>query len=358
MNQFEKITTSLGAGPGQSFKIFGRRISVDELRWPLFIAGGVIVVAAVLYFWLFSGRYVSTDDSSVQSERVAVSANVSGKVIAIEVHNNQLVKPGQVLFRIESAPYQATVDEAEAKLATARSLVTNLRASYWQAVAAQRAAKDQLSYATRESGRQRELQKEGISSQAQADQAALAAQNANQQVQSTSQQVIALLSGLGGNPNSPTDLNSKVREAAAVLKRAQLDLGYTTVRAAKAGIVTKVDDLPIGSYVEASKTLFFLMGRRLWVEANFKEDQLEHMRVGQPARVRIDAFPDLDLKAHVSSFSPGTGNTFALLPPENSTGNWVKVVQRLPVEVMLDEVPKDVPLHAGLSATVTVDTRP
>lgn len=358
MNKIENITASLKAGPGQSFRIFGRRVTVDEMRWPLFLAGGVIVVAAILYFWIFGGRFVSTDDASVQSERIAVSASVSGKVVAIEVHNNQVVQQGQVLFRIDTGPYQASVDEAEAKLASAKALVVGLRASYWQSKAQLQASTDQLNYAGREAARQKQLQKEGISSQAQYDQAVLAAQTARQQVQSARQQVAAILASLAGDPNSPTEKNANVRQAKAALDRAKLDLGYAVIRAPKAGIVTKVDQLPIGSYVEASRTLFFLMGRRLWVEANYKEDQLEHMRIGQPARVEVDAFPDLDLKAHVSSFSPGTGNTFALLPAENATGNWVKVVQRLPVEITLDEVPKDVPLHAGLSAVVTVDTRP
>ena len=105
-----------------------------------------------------------------------------------------------------------------------------------------------------------------------------------------------------------------------------------------------------------SKPLFTLVGLALWVEANFKEDQLHHMRVGQPARIKVDAFPDLRLTGRLASFSPGTGNSFALLPPENATGNWVKVTQRLPIEFSLDEVPSGIPLHAGLSATVTVDT--
>ena len=128
------------------------------------------------------------------------------------------------------------------------------------------------------------------------------------------------------------------------------------VHAAQDGIVTKVNQLQVGSYVAASKPVFTLAGTKLWVEGNFKEDQLAHMRVGQRATFRVDAFPDLKLTGRLASFSPGTGNSFSLLPAENATGNWVKVVQRLPVEFSIDQLPRDVPLHAGLSVEVTVDT--
>jgi membrane fusion protein, multidrug efflux system len=128
------------------------------------------------------------------------------------------------------------------------------------------------------------------------------------------------------------------------------------VRAPQDGIVTRVHQLQVGNYVTAGRTVFMLSGTRFWVQANFKESQLRYMRTGQPAVVEIDAFPDHKLKARVASFSPGTGNSFAILPAENATGNWVKVVQRLPVEIALDEVPADLPLHAGLSVEVVVDT--
>jgi membrane fusion protein (multidrug efflux system) len=161
---------------------------------------------------------------------------------------------------------------------------------------------------------------------------------------------------LSGDIGGPVDRQPRVRKALADLERARLDLGYTEVRAPQDGIVTKVNQLQVGSYVSASRPVFTLAGRRLWVEANFKEDQLTYMRVGQKATVEVDAFPDRVFRGHVASFSPGTGNSFALLPAENATGNWVKVVQRLPVQIELDEVPADIPLHAGLSAEVTVDT--
>ena len=277
-------------------------------------------------------------------------------MIAVAVVNNQRVKAGDVLFRIDPAPYQAAVDEAEAELANARTQVSSLRANYREGEAGLQAAQARLAYATREAARQKSLLAEGISSQNQYDQAVLAAQTARQQIQTSVQQNAGVAATLTGNVNAPTERQPGVQRAQAALERARLNLGYTVVHAAQEGIVTKVNQLQVGSYVAASKPVFTLAGTKLWVEGNFKEDQLAHMRVGQRATFRVDAFPDLKLTGRLASFSPGTGNSFSLLPAENATGNWVKVVQRLPVEFSIDQLPRDVPLHAGLSVEVTVDT--
>ena len=261
-----------------------------------------------------------------------------------------------MLFRIDPAPYQAAVDEAAAQLAAAETEVGSLRANYRQGASELAAARDKLHFAEREAARQKELLAEGISSQAQYDQAVLAARTASQQIQTTMQQNASIQASLAGDVARPVSQQPGVRRAQAALDRARLNLGYTIVRAAQDGMVTKVDQLQVGDYVSASRPVFTLVGSRLWVEANFKENQLRYMRLGQPATIKVDAFPDLHLTARVTSFSPGTGNSFAVLPAENATGNWVKVVQRLPVELTIDNVPGDIPLHAGLSVEATVDT--
>jgi membrane fusion protein (multidrug efflux system) len=328
----------------------------QRLRVPLLIGGLVVALAAALYFYLQGGRYESTDNAYLQSGLVAIAANVSGPVIAVEVRENQPVKRGQLLFRIDPEPYATRVAEAEAALAQARTDVLSMRADFRRQQAEIAAARDRLDYAEREAARQQKLLAEGISSQNQYDQARLAAQNAEQAIETSRQQGESVRASLAGDVGGPVDAHPRVRKAIADLARARLDLGYTDVRAPQDGIVTKVNQLQVGSYVTASRPVFTLAGRRLWVEANFKEDQLTYMRVGQKATVEIDAYPDMSLHGHVASFSPGTGNSFALLPPENATGNWVKVVQRLPVQIELDDTPMDEPLHAGLSAEVTVDT--
>lgn len=327
-----------------------------NLRTPLLLLAPIVAILLGVYFYLSGGRYEATDNGYIQSGLVAVSANVSGPVTQIAVHNNQHVKAGDILFRIDSAPYQAAVDEAAAELAAAQTQVASTRASYREGEAALQAGRDRLAYAVREAARQKALLAEGISSQNQYDQAVLAAQTAQQQIQTSVQQNAGVAATLTGSVTAPTDRQPSVQRAQAALERAKLNLGYTVVRAAQDGIVTKVDQLQIGSYVSASKPVFTLAGTHLWVEANFKEDQLNHMRIGQRATFKIDAFPELKLVGRVQSFSPGTGNSFALLPPENATGNWVKVVQRLPIEFSIDTLPRDLPLHAGLSVEATVDT--
>jgi membrane fusion protein (multidrug efflux system) len=328
----------------------------QRLRLPLLILGVVIAIGASLLFYLHGGRYESTDNAYFQTGLVAVAANVSGPVVAVEVHDNQRVSKGQTLFRIDPAPFQAAVDAAEAALADARVQVAALRANYGQGEAQLAAAQSQLDYATKEAARQKSLLAEGISSQAQYDQALLAAQTARQGIQSNQQKNASIAATLSGNVDVPTDQQPAVKRAQAQLERARLDLGYTVVRAAQDGVVTKVNQLQVGNYVSAARPVFSLAGTHIWVEANFKENQLDHMRIGQPATFEIDAFPSLHLTGRLTSFSPGTGNSFALLPAENATGNWVKVVQRLPVEFEIDNPPADVPLHAGLSVDVTVDT--
>lgn len=328
----------------------------SRLRLPLLLAAPVLAIVIGLFVYLSGGRYQSTDNGYVKAGLVPVAASVSGPVVAVMVHDNQRVRAGDILFRIDPAPFQAAVDEAAADLANARTQVSLLRANYREGEAGLAAARARLDYAEREAARQKSLLAEGISSQNQYDQAVLAAQTARQQILTSVQQNAGVAATLTGSVDAPTAVQPAVQRAEAALERASLNLGYTVVRAAQDGIVTKVDQLQRGSYVTAAKPVFTLAGTRLWIEGNFKEDQLNHMRVGQRATFHVDAFPDLELTGRLTSFSPGTGNSFALLPAENATGNWVKVVQRLPVEFSIDRLPQNVPLHAGLSVEVTVDT--
>jgi len=182
-----------------------------------------------------------------------------------------------------------------------------------------------------------------------------AMQVANQKVASAQSDLANVLAQLGGNPNLPIVDQPAVQRAQATLDKAELELSYTNVKAAEPGIVTKVDQLQVGSYVTASTPVFSMISKRVWVEANFKETELTYMHPGQSATVEIDTYPGVVFDGKVESLSPGTGLTFSLLPPENATGNWVKVVQRLPVRIALED-PGNRLLHAGLSADVEVDT--
>ncbi len=327
-----------------------------RLRKPLLLLAPIVLIVGALLFYLGGGRFEDTDNAYLQAGLVSVSPNIAGRVVSVDVRDNQVVHKGDVLFRLDPAPYRDAVDEAQAQLATAKAEVGSLRANYAQGQSELAVARQRVLFADREAARQKDLLAEGISSQAQYDQALLAARTAGQSIQTTSQQNASVQASLSGNVNAPVTRQPGVQRAQAALNRALLNLGYTVVRAAQDGVVAKVDQLQVGDYVTAARPVFSLAGTRLWVEANFKENQLRYMRLGQPATIKVDAFPDLHLTARLTSFSPGTGNSFAVLPAENATGNWVKVVQRLPVELTIDRVPTDVPLHAGLSVEVSVDT--
>jgi membrane fusion protein (multidrug efflux system) len=266
------------------------------------------------------------------------------------------VTKGQVLYRLDPAYLQAALNDAQAQLGVARLQVQALKATYQQKLADNKSAQETLDYSQREYDRQKKLLGSGVASQSQFDQASNALEVARQRVASSQQDLNNELAQLGGNPDVPVNDHPMVQRAQAVLDQKQIDLNDTVIRAPENGTVTKVEQLQVGDYMPIATPVFSLMSDRLWVEANFKETELTHMRPGQDATVSVDTYPDAEIHAKVSSLSPGTGLTFSLLPPENATGNWVKVVQRLPVRLALENVDADVPLHAGLSVTVDVDT--
>jgi membrane fusion protein, multidrug efflux system len=343
---------------GRSAALRRRRSLRQRLRVPLMLAGPILVLLAAGYWYLTGGRYVSTDDAYVQAARVAISTDISGRVAEIDVKDNERVNGGQLLFRLDPRPFQIAVNEAKAQLATVRFQIHAMKATYHQKRADVRAAEATSEYQDREFERQKRLLASGTASQQQFDQTRQASENGRQQLASKQQDVAVALANIGGDPDIPLEQHPMVQHAQAALDRAELNLSYTEIHAPENGIVTKVEQLQVGDYVNAGTPLFSLMSTdQVWVEANFKETELTHMRPGQEATVEVDTYPDVAFHAKVESLSPGTGLTFSLLPAENATGNWVKVVQRLPVRLSLDHFDHNAPLNAGLSATVEVDTR-
>jgi membrane fusion protein (multidrug efflux system) len=334
-----------------------RRSFVRQLRLPLMLLAPIAIVIGGTYWYLTGGRYESTDDSFVKAGRVQVSTDVAGRVVEIDVGENQKVQAGQTLFRLDDRPFLIAVDQAQAALASARLQVESLRATYQQRLADLRSAQATLEFATRELDRQRKLAGGGVSSQAQLEQATHNAALARQQIDVAQQQIASALASLGGDPNIAADRHPMVQEANARLDQAKLDLSHATIIAPENGIATRVAQLSVGDYVTATAPVFYIVAAdHPWIEANFKETQLTYMRPGQHATATIDTYPGIDFSAHVESVSPGTGSAFSLLPPENATGNWVKVTQRLPVRVVLDNADPAYPLHDGLSANIEVDT--
>jgi membrane fusion protein (multidrug efflux system) len=347
----------LSVPPGPAVASARRQTRLQRLRWPLMSLGVLIVLAGGAYWYLTSGRYQSTDDAYTQAATVSISSNVAGRVIEVAVHDNQLVQRGTILFRLDDASFRIAVSDARARLAASRLQIESLKSTYQQRQVELRTARDSEAYAQQQFDRQSRLLGSGIASRAQYDQAAHALDEARQQVANVQQQIAAALASLDGNAQIAPERHPLVQEAQAALDRAQLELSYTVIKAPADGVVAKVEQLQVGDYIAASTPVFSLVSNRdVWIEANFKEVQLAHMRPGETARVHIDRFPGRDFTATVSSVSPSTGSQFSMLPPENATGNWVKVVQRVPVRLRLDDLDPALILQAGLSADVTVDT--
>jgi membrane fusion protein (multidrug efflux system) len=334
----------------------GRESFLRRNRWRLMVAGPVLILLVVGYFVLTGGRFESTDDAYVQIAKVPVAPSVAGRVTDIYVKENQPVHKGQLLFRLDARDYQANAAAAQAQLANAQLQLQAQQAAYGQQQANVQAARDALAYADKEAVRQRKLVAAGVASQQQLDQALNAQRQARSQLAAAQQAAAQALAALGGNPNVSADAYPAVMQARANLQKAQLNVSYAEVVAPADGVVTRVDQMPVGAYLNTSQTAFWLLSGQPWVEANFKEDQLKKMRVGQPVEIEVDAYPGT-LHGHVTSFSPGTGQAFSPLPAQNATGNWVKVVQRLPVRIAFDRSPPDMAARAGLSAHVKVDVR-
>lgn len=333
------------------------RLSAQQRRLALMIVPPVIVAAAVGVWLLLSAGFVSTDNAQISAARAPISSSVRARVTEVLVTENQAVKAGDELIRLDGGDFAINVAQAEARLAGARLQVDALRASYRKAAADLRTTRTNLDFERSEYARQQNLFKAGLISQQALDGARNAADLADRNMAAANEAQANALAGLGGSPNIATDKHPLVMQAQAQLDQAKSDLDDTSIRAPADGIVTRVSQLQPGTYVQPAQTLFWIISGKPWVDAAFKESQLADLRIGQPVTVHVDAFPNARLTGHIASFSPGTGSSFAVLPAENASGNWVHVVQRLNVRVELDNPPPEVQLAIGLSATATVDTR-
>lgn len=345
--------TKPAAPPAKARRNIRRYLIMAAVPIALILVGG--------YFWLSGGRYVSTDNAYVEQDRVTITAQISGAISEVDVSSNQAVKKGDVLFRIDSEPYKIALAQADAALASARLQVGEYRATYQQALAALKSAQDNSDFRAKSLQRQKDLLAKGVSTQADFDQAQNDARSAEQSLLQAEQNVASALSALGGNPNIETDKHPLVLAALAKRDQAALDLKNTTVLAPADGIVAQADRLQVGQYVtnpvsNPTALLSLVETGSTWIEANFKETELANMQVGQKATVEIDAYPGHSFDGEVASVGAGTGSQFSLLPAQNATGNWVKVVQRVPVRIRFDNPDPGVPLRMGLSAYVSVDT--
>jgi len=326
-----------------------------RLRLALFGVGIVVAIAAALYYFVFGGRYVSTDNAYVKANMVNVSAEVSGKLEQIYVRENQLLAAGTPLFRIDPAPYQVAVQQAEAALLQARTQVEALKAAYAQKQAALRSAQADLTYRQTDYERAKALQQLGASSQSTLDAARKTLDVARSEISARQHEVDEVRAQLDGNPDIAVEDHPSYKAALAALDKARLDLARTEVRTPIAGIASKVPE--VGGYVMPGLPVLSVVDAQApWIEANLKESQLENVRPGQKVEISVDAYSHTRWEGVVQSIGQATGAEFALLPPQNASGNWVKVVQRVPVRIAIRHQPGEPMLRAGMSTEISIDT--
>lgn len=325
-------------------------------RLLLMVLVPIIIILLGLWYWAHSTRYVSTDNAYVYANHVSVTPQVSGRVIAVPVAQNEAVTPGQVLLEIDPAPFKLALDADNAKLKAVSDQIRAETESLSAAQAQLRASQANVANMQRNVQRKTNLVKRDVVPAVQLDDLKTDLTMAEQKTVALKAQIAQIEASLGGNANQPVTTQPAYQQALAARDQAELELSYTTIKAPAAGVVTQVNVKP-GDVLTAGQPIFALvMSGKRWVDANFKETQLTHVHVGDRADITVDAYPDHKFHGTIVSISPGTGSVFSVLPAQNATGNWVKVVQRIPVRILVDAGTGGPDLRAGMSAEVTIDT--
>jgi membrane fusion protein, multidrug efflux system len=326
-------------------------------RFLLLVGVPAVALAAGLALWLQGGRYEETENAYVKAHMIAVTADVSGRVVEVGVRDNEPVAKGALLFRIDPAPFQLAVARAEAEMAVVRTAVEGLRGEHRVALADAAEAEERIGFLTRQLERQAKLKERGMGIEANFDEARHNLEAARRRLESAREKAARVLAALSGDAKLPVDAHPSFVAARAARDAGRDELARVRIVAPAAGIVSNMR-LQVGERVERGVPVFSLIeSRPVWIEANFKETQLTHMREGQEVIVVADAYPDARWRGRVSTIAPATKAEFALLPAQNSSGNWVKVVQRVPVLINLDAPPDgQTPLRAGMTVTARVDT--
>ena len=308
------------------------------------------------YVYYSGERHVVTENAYVKAHLVHVSSDIDGRVIDVRVHSNQEIRQGDLLFRIDPEPAEIELDAAKAEIESVRLRIQSLKSQYRQSLLEIDDARERIKYLASLLNRQEKLKQQGHGLEIDYDRAEHDLEMGRRALAGAHHRASAVLADLGGKPDLPAEEHALFLAVRAKVDKALRDLRSTYIYAPTDGILSRVS-LEAGEYVEAGDSLFAIVEtEKVWVEANLKESQLTHLREGQRATITVDAYPDRPFHATVTSVSPATGAEFAVLPPQNATGNWVKVVQRIPVRLDLESPMPDPPLRAGMTTRIVIDT--
>ena len=316
----------------------------------------LLAICVGLYLYAAGGRYVSTDNAYVKANVIIITPEVSGRVTSVLVADNQAVEAGDVLLQLDPSLLDIELNRARAQMAVIRTELESLRADYGETVVQIQQAEDKVRYLERRYKRQRKLLKQGLSSEEKHDEAKHTLQVARREVQIIQQRVQRVLAQLAGDEVLSAEQHPRYQAAQATYDQAAIDLKATTIHAPASGIVSNMK-LQVGEYAQAGKPVFSLIENYpIWIEANLKETQLTHILPGQQATIVADAYPDRVWESVISSIAPTTGAEFSILPPQNASGNWVKGVQRIPINLVITDQADGPQLRAGMTVSVRIDT--
>jgi membrane fusion protein (multidrug efflux system) len=331
---------------------------LPPLRLTLLVLIPVLALLAGLSYYLLGGRYISTDNAYIGAQKVLITPEVSGKVVGISVAEGQLLEPGDELLTIDPVPFRFAARDAEAKVLKVRSDFATLKANFASVTRQAALSREALAAAQSDFDRKTRLLDSRITAPADLDKSRVALVAAKTQLELLEQQERTLRIQLLDDPALPIERYPQFVEASVALDRAKRDLANTVLRAPIAGVATQVSSIQMGRYLTAGMAIFSVISADdVWIDANPKETDLTHVRPGQLVSITVDAFPDRAWTGKVAAISPGTGAQFSILPPQNAAGNWIKIVQRVPMRIEFASGQDLRRLRAGMSTTVEIDTR-
>lgn len=324
------------------------------IRKVLMLSGILLVAGLSAEAYVKSDRFIDTDNAYIKATKIMVTPQVSGEIIASDIDDNQPIKAGDELFRIDDRPFKIAVENAKAELRVARGQIEHYRAAYRQKVEELARQKIEATYTKEEFERRNALISTGAVTQTDLNESRRDRDKATQTLAVLKEEIKGILAALGGDAEIKVEDHPLYLKATAALENAELNLSRTIVTAPSDGIIVSAPN--VGTFARAGMpTINIISAEANWIEANYKETELTRVQVGQPVEIEVDSYPDYHWKGRVESIAPATGSEFALLPAQNSSGNWVKVVQRIAVRIAVDEQPEAPKLRAGMSTHVTID---